>query len=152
MATNNANYLSQAQCKAVNISRPFRHTSVFFFFLPFAINILSPWGDAFNILCAPAYCARGIPGCHYKEAWRRYHCSTACDASLEMAWSNNSKCQQGAVLIIWNVPHKRNQLLLLQHEYYLKQEGYSSCYHNLCVINFPCLEKEINNPVNCYSK
>lgn len=34
MATNNANYLSQAQCKAVNISPPFRHTSVFFFFSP----------------------------------------------------------------------------------------------------------------------
>lgn len=146
---NNANYLSQPQHKVVNMSCPFRHTS---FFSPFPINILSPWRDVFNVLCEPAYCACGIPGCHYKEARRLYRCSAACDASFEIAWSNNSKCQQGAVLIIWNASHKRNQLLLLQHEYYLKQEGYSNCYRNLCIINFPCLEKEINNPVNCYSK
>lgn len=50
------------------------------------------------------------------------------------------------------MPRKRNQWRLLQAEYYLKREGYSNCYHNLCIINFPCLGKEINNPVNCYSK
>lgn len=34
----------------------------------------------------------------------------------------------------------------------LLETGRLLCYHNLCIINFPCLGKEINNPVNCYSK
>lgn len=142
---NNANYLSQSQCIAVNISHSCRHS-----FFPF--NVLHPWRDVFSILLTPAWCTLRILGCHYEEPWRLYQFSTVYEASLKTAWSNNSNCQQGAILIIWNVPHKRNQLFLLQHEYYLKQEGYSSCYHNLCIINFPCLEKEINNPENCYSK
>lgn len=50
------------------------------------------------------------------------------------------------------MPRKRNQRCLLQVEYYLKREGYSNCYHNLCIINFPCLGEKINNPVNGYSK
>lgn len=81
-----------------------------------------------------------------------YSLSTVSAVSWKNAGSKGSYYQQGAILIIWNVPHKRNQQSLLQVEYYLKWEGYSNCYHNLCIINFPCLEKEINNPVNCYSK
>lgn len=145
---NNVNYLSQPQSKAVNISC----LGTLFFFFPFHINISSPWRDVFNVLFAPAYCSRGIPGCHLQRSPKTVLLLCCLDASFEIAWSNNSKCQQGAVLIIWNVSHKRNQPLLLQHEYYLKWEGYSNCYCNLCVINFLCLEKEINNPINCYSK
>lgn len=145
---NNANYLSQPQQRVVNISCPFRHTS-FFFSPPFPL-IFYPPEEMFWTYYVHQHTALMVFLDVITE--KPEDCTTACDAHLEIAWSNNSKCQQGAILIIWNVPHKRNQPLLLQHKYYLKREGYSSCYRNLCVINFLCLEKEINNPVNCCSK
>lgn len=66
------------------------------------------------------------------------------------AGSNSSFYQQGAIL--FEMCLIRGIGSLLQVEYYLNREGYSNCYHNLCVINFPCLGKEINNPVNCNTK
>lgn len=145
---NNANYLSQPQHRVVNISCPFRHTS-FFPAPPFAL-IFYPPEEMFWTCNVHQRTVLMVFLDVITEKPKDY--TTACDARLEIAWSNNGKCQQGAILIICNVPHKRNQPLLLQHKYYLKQECYSSCYRNLCVINFLCLEKEINNPVNCYSK